>query len=55
MRLETMGSPALGQGSNCRLKDMSVTVILAVESGVTYNVYFRCSSISIIAAWLPHL
>jgi hypothetical protein len=21
----------------------------------TYNVYFRCSSISIIAAWLPHL
>lgn len=55
MRLETMGSPALGQGSNCRLENMSITMVLAVESMITHKVYFRCSSISIIAAWLPHL
>jgi hypothetical protein len=53
--LDTMGSPALGQGSNCKLGMLLEQIGCNEVENSAYKVYFKCSSISIIAAWLPHL
>ncbi len=58
--LETIGSPARGHGSNCKLGGGKECQQIGYssqssEDGDTHKVYFRCSSISMMAAWLPHL
>ena len=58
LRRDTIGSPARGHGSNWRLHTSRVSERHGREgrfrSWVTYKVYFRCSSISMMAAWFPH-
>lgn len=55
VRLETIGSPARGQGSNCKLCIVESACCHRCWSLGTcpHKVYFRCSSISMMAAWLP--